>query len=129
MERHKLAVIVKLTSDFVHDASFSIEKYLTERLGKNFGKAEDNGFINGTGVNEPTGILADTGGADVALTTSTLTYDNMLTLYQSTDKRYRKNAVWLMNDSTIQAIRKLKDDNGQYLWQPSMKDGEPDSYQ
>ena len=116
VERHKLAVIVKLTSDFVHDASFSIEKYLIERLGKNFGGAEDNGFINGTGVNEPTGILADTGGADVALTTPTLTYDNMLTLYHSTDKRYRNNAVWLMNDDTALHLRKLKDDGGNYLW-------------
>lgn len=116
VERHKLAVIVKLTSDFVHDASFSIEKYLIERLGKNFSGAEDNGFINGTGVNEPTGILTDTGGADVALTTSALTYDNMLTLYHSTDKRYRKNAVWLMNDDTALHLRKLKDDDGNYLW-------------
>jgi len=116
VERHKLAVIVKITSDFIHDASFSVEKYLIDRLGKNFGRAEDNGFINGTGVNESTGILADTGGADVALTTSTLTYDNMLTLYHSTDKCYRKNAVWLMNDETALHLRKLKDDDGNYLW-------------
>ena len=116
IERHKLAVIVKITSDLVHDASFSIEKYLIDRLGKNFGRAEDNGFINGTGVNEPTGILAGTGGADVALTTSTLTYDDMLTLYHSVDKRYRKNAVWLMNDDTALHLRKLKDDDGNYLW-------------
>lgn len=119
VDRHKLAVIVKLTSDFVHDVSFPVEKYLIERLGKNFGRAEDNGFINGTGVNEPTGILADTNGADVALTTPTLTYDNMLTLYHSTDKRYRKNAVWLMNDETALYLRKLKDDDGNYLWNTS----------
>lgn len=119
VESHKLAVIVKLTSDFVHDVSFPVEKYLIERLGKNFGRAEDNGFINGTGVNEPTGILADTNGADVALTTPTLTYDNMLTLYHSTDKRYRKNAVWLMNDETALYLRKLKDDDGNYLWNTS----------
>ena len=116
VERYKLAVIVKLTSDFVHDTSFSIEKYLIERLGKNFGRAEDKGFINGTGVNEPTGILAATGGANVALTTSTLTHDDMLTLYHSMDKRYRKNAVWLMNDDTALHLRKLKDDDGNYLW-------------
>ena len=116
IERHKLAVILKITSDLVHDASFSIEKYLIDRLGKNFGRAEDNGFINGTGVNEPTGILAGTGGADVALTTSALTYDDMLTLYHSVDKSYRKNAVWLMNDDTALHLRKLKDDDGSYLW-------------
>ena len=52
----------------------------------------------------------------MALTTSTLTYDDMLTLYHSTDKRYRKNAVWLMNDDTAFHLRKLKDDDGNYLW-------------
>ena len=74
-------------------ASFSIEKYLIDRLGKNFGRAEDKGFITRTGADEPVGILADTGGADVAFTASTLTYDDMLTLYHSTDRKYRKNAV------------------------------------
>ena len=116
VDRHKLAVIVKLSSDFVHDASFSIEDYLIYRLGKNFGRAEDKGFITGTGTDEPAGILAATGGADVALTTSSLTYDDMLALYHSTDKQYRKNSVWLMNDSTALHLRKLKDDDGNYLW-------------
>ena len=116
VERHKLAIIVKLSSDFVHDASFSIEKYLIDRLGKNFGRAEDKGFITGTGADEPIGILADTGGADVALTVSTLTYDDILTLYHSTDRKYRKNAVWLMNDTTALHLRTLKDEAGNYLW-------------
>lgn len=49
VELHKLAVFVKLDDDFVHDASFDIEDYLTSRLAKNFAKAEDYGFITGTG--------------------------------------------------------------------------------
>ena len=40
---------------------------------------------------------------------------------------YRKNAVWVVNDSTIKAIRKLKDGNGQYIWQPALKDGDFDT--
>ena len=54
---HKLAVFVKLDEDFVNDAGFSMEDYLTDRLGRNFGRAEDKGFITGSGVHEPTGIL------------------------------------------------------------------------
>ena len=111
-----MAIIVKLSSDFVHDASFSIEKHLVDRLGKNFGCAEDKGFILGSRVDEPVGILSDTGGADVALTTSELTYDDMLTLYHSVDRAYRKNAVWLMSDTTALHLRKLKDEAGNYLW-------------
>ena len=68
IESYKLASIVTLDEDFVNDAGFDIEKYLTQKLGKSFGKAEDNAFINGTGADEPTGILHHTDGAKTALT-------------------------------------------------------------
>lgn len=60
IESYKLASIVTLDEDFVNDVGFDIEKYLTQKLGKSFGKAEDNAFINGTGADEPTGILHHT---------------------------------------------------------------------
>ena len=116
---HKLASIVKLDEDFVSDAGFNIEKYLTEKLGKSFGRAEDEAFINGTGKEEPTGILNDENGADTALTAETLNYDAVIDLYFSVDKEYRKNGIWLMNDKTALTLRKLKDADGNYLWNPA----------
>ncbi len=116
IESYKLASIVTLDEDFVNDVGFDIEKYLTQKLGKSFGKAEDNAFINGTGADEPTGILHHTGGAKTALTVETLTYDDVISLYFSVDKEYRKNGIWLMNDKTALALRKLKDNDGNYLW-------------
>ena len=116
IESYKLASIVTLDEDFVNDAGFDIEKYLTQKLGKSFGKAEDNAFINGTGADEPTGILHHTDGAKTALTVETLTYDDVISLYFSVDKEYRKNGIWLMNDKTALALRKLKDNDGNYLW-------------
>lgn len=83
---HKLASIVTLDEDFVCDAGFNIEKYLTEKLGKCFGKAEDNAFVNGTGEDEPTGILHDRNGAEVGMATSNLTYDDVISLYFSVEK-------------------------------------------
>ena len=105
-----------MDEDFVNDVGFDIEKYLTQKLGKSFGKAEDNAFINGTGADEPTGILHHTDGAKTALTVETLTYDDVISLYFSVDKEYRKNGIWLMNDKTALALRKLKDNDGNYLW-------------
>lgn len=105
-----------MDEDFVNDAGFDIEKYLTQKLGKSFGKAEDNAFINGTGADEPTGILHNTDGAKTALTAETLTYDDVISLYFSVDKEYRRNGIWLMNDKTALALRKLKDIDGNYLW-------------
>ena len=119
VETHKLAVLVKLDTDFVHDAAFSIEDYLTERLAKNFARAEDSGFIIGTGEADPVGILDEEAGAETGVTADTLAFDDLFRLYFSLDKEYRPNATWLMNDETALALRRMKDDAGQYLWNPN----------
>ena len=116
---HKLAAFLKLEETLVRDPFFKIEDYLVKRLAKNFGRAEDNGFINGNGENMPTGILAETGGAEIGVTTSTLTYDDVIKLFFSVKPEYRKNGTWLMNDETALALRTLKDDAGQPIWNQS----------
>ena len=115
----KLAAFVKMDETFIRDASFDIENYLINRFAKNFGRAEDIAFINGTGIQMPTGILNATNGADVGITTAEITYDNVIGLYFSVEPEYRRNAVWLMNDETALALRTLKDSTGNYLWRDS----------
>lgn len=116
LESHKLAVFFKLEESFVRDATFKIEDYIVSRLAKNFGRAEDNGVINGTGENMPTGILAAKGGADVGVTIDTITYEDLVKLFFSVKPEYHRNGVWLMNDETALALRTLKDDGGNYIW-------------
>ena len=116
---HKAAVFVKMDADFVHDASFDIEDYLVKRLAKNFGRAEEKACISGNGESEPVGILHETDGAQVGVTTDTLTFDAVIEQYFSVKAEYRKNAVWLMNDKTALALRRLKDADGNYLWNTS----------
>lgn len=87
----------KLEDAFIKDATFNIEDYLVSRLAKNFGRAEDNGFVNSTGVNMPTGILAASGGADVGVTADTITYEDVVELFFSVKPEYRRKGVWLMN--------------------------------
>lgn len=113
---YKLASIIKIGEDFVYDAQFNIEDYLSDKLAVTFANAEDNAFINGTGVNEPTGILTDNGGAEIGVSTSQLTYDDVISLFYGTKAKYRRKGVWLMNDETALALRKLKDSDGNYLW-------------
>lgn len=115
----KLATFIKMDEAFVRDAGFDIENYLINRFAKNFGRAEDNAFINGTGIHMPTGILNATNGADVGISTAKITYDDVIGLYFSVKPEYRKKAVWLMNDETALALRTLKDDAGNYLWRDS----------
>lgn len=113
---HKLAAIFCMDVDFVFSPGFNLEKHLTAHLTKAFSRAEEKAFITGNGISEPTGILADNGGAEVGATASTLTYDDVVTLYFSVKPEYRKNGKWLMNDETAFALRRVKDADGNYIW-------------
>ena len=113
---NKLAVIAKLTNNYVKDIGFDAESYLTAHLAKSFGRAEENAFINGSGEGMPTGILHGTDGAEVGLTATEISFDDMAKLYLSVKPEYRKNGVWIMNDETALALRTLKDAGGSYLW-------------
>ena len=116
VDSFKLGAFLKMDEDFVYDASFSFEDYLIQRLAKNFGEAETAAFISGTGEAMPTGILAEENGAQVGVTTATLTHDDVVKLYFSVKPVYRENAVWLMNDETAYILRTIKDNDGNYIW-------------
>lgn len=129
LDAHKLHVAVKVTEELLYDSMFDIESYLFDEFGKALANAEEDAFINGNGTGKPLGILAATGGAQVGVTaasTTAITADELINLVYSLKRPYRKNAVFLMNDQTISAIRKLKDGNGVYLWQPALTQGETD---
>lgn len=116
---YKIAALCKLPENFVNDAKFDVEKNISVRLGKSFAKAETYAFTLGNGVKMPVGILNDEGGAEVGVTTKTLTYDDVIKLYFSVKPEYRKNGAWMMNDETALALRALKDADGNYVWNHS----------
>lgn len=115
LESYKLVAFVKLDEDFIHDVSFNMEKYLIDRLAKNFSKGEEQGFINGIGNAEPTGIIAETYGADIGVTSTTFTFDDITKLFFSVKPEYRTNGSWMMNDKTALYLRDLKDNDGNFL--------------
>ena len=117
MSKHRTILLVH--DDTIADSLFDLEEYLVQRFAKSFGKAEDDAFINGTGSEMPTGILNGTGGAEVGVTTDSLTYDDVIRLFFSVDPDYRNDGVWLMNDATALVLRTMKDENGNYLWNPA----------
>ena len=111
---HKLAIITALETDFISDLGFDLEQYLVGQFSKRFGRAEENAFVNGNGVEQPHGVLTD---AETGVTVSgDIGFDDVLALYFSVDKQYRSGGAWLMNDETALKLKTLKDQNGQYLW-------------
>ena len=129
LDAHKLHVAIKVTEELLYDNAFNLASYIMQQFGKALANAEEDAFINGTGTGQPLGILAATGGADVGVTAKSataITADELIDLIYSLKRPYRKSAAFLLNDQTLAAIRKLKDNYGQYLWQPSLQAGEPD---
>ena len=127
---YKLATIIKISEELLNDSAFNLESYIAKEFARRIGSAEEEAFLIGTGTGRPTGIFNATGGAGVgttASTQSTIKIDEIIDLFYSLKSPYRKNATFIMNDSTVKEIRKLKDGNGQYIWQPSITAGEPDT--
>ena len=128
LDAHKLHVAIKVTEELLYDNAFGLENYIITQFGKALANAEEDAFLNGTGVGQPLGLLAADGGAEIGVTTASaddITYDEIVDLVYSLKRPYRKNASFLCNDQTLAALRKLKDLNGRPLWQESLQAGEP----
>ncbi len=127
---YKLGTLIKVSNELLNDSVFNLEAYISKEFGRRIGTKEEDAFFNGNGVGKPIGIFNATGGAQTGITTASATEikaDEIIDLFYSLKASYRKKAVWIVNDATIKAIRKLKDANGNYLWQPALTSGTPDT--
>ena len=127
---YKLGTMIKVSEELLADSVFDLEAYISKEFARRIGAREEESFFNGDGKGKPLGILAAAGGAEVGVTAASataITADEVIDLFYSLKAPYRKNAVWVLNDATVKQIRKLKDSTGQYLWQPSLVAGTPDT--
>ena len=126
---YKLGTMIKVSEELLNDNVFDLEGYISREFARRIGTKEEEAFFTGDGAGKPSGILGAAGGAQVGVTAAAaaaVTADELIDLFYSLNAPYRKKAVWLINDSTVKAIRKLKDSQGQYLWQPGITIGAPD---
>lgn len=129
---HPLAKRIKISKKLLK-MSTMVESKVMERLAYKFGVAQENGFLTGTGVNQPLGVFtASTNGIstgrDVATdnTTTAITADGLINALYSLKAQYQRTAQWIFHRDVVKAIRKLKDSYGQYIWQPGLQGGQPD---
>ena len=123
IDAFKLTDLCRVSVELLQDSAFDIEDYLMKEFARAFGIAEEQAFCVGTG-----GIFTANGGqvGVTAASSTAITADELISLVYSLKSPYRRNAKFLLNDATISIIRKLKDNNGAYLWQPSVQAGQPD---
>ena len=129
MKAQKVAVLTKVSRELLADEGVDIEAFLAEDLGIALGVKANSLLTVGTGTVQPNGIVTAagsgvTGGTAVS---GAFTADNLIDLAHSVDGAYVRNgAGWMMNRSTIGAVRKLKDGSGRYLFEPAATVGAPD---
>ena len=127
---HKVASIIKVSDELLQDSVFDVESYIATEFARRVGDAEEAAFIVGDGAGKPIGMLHETNGAATGVTAASataITADELIDLVYSLKEPYRKRAIFLFNDQTIKSIRKLKDGNGQFLWQPGLQQGQPNT--
>jgi HK97 family phage major capsid protein len=129
LSAYKLGTLIKVSDELLNDAVFNLESYIAKEFARRIGRKEEEAFFVGDGSSKPTGVFTANGGqvGVTAESATAITFDNIIDLYHSLKQPYRAKAVFVTNDATLKMLRKLKDDNKQYLWQPSVKDGTPDT--
>lgn len=127
---YKLGTMLKVSEELLNDSIFNLEAYIAKEFARRIGAKEEEAFFIGDGNGKPTGIFHATGGAQDGITAasaSAITVDEIMDLFYALKSPYRKSATFILNDATVKAIRKLKDGNGNYIWQPSITAGTPDT--
>lgn len=123
---HKLTCLMKASEELVQDSAFDIETYVSREFTRRIGVKEEEAFVAGTGTGQPRGLTLDAETGVTAASATAIAADELIDLFHSLTRPYRNRAVWLMNDATVKAVRKLKDTSNDYLWQPGLQAGQPD---
>lgn len=129
---NKASVLLKVSEELLNDSAFAIEPFVAAEFARALAELEETAFVSGDGSGKPTGLIAASGGTSAGVTaaaTNAITADELVGMVHSIARPYRRNAVWLMNDATILAIRKLVtgvSGDKTYLWQPGLQASEPD---
>jgi HK97 family phage major capsid protein len=128
IEVHEVSCYVDVSNKLLEDAAVDIAAEVAFDLAEEFGRIEGVAFVSGDGVKKPFGFMADaninyTAGGDA----SAVKADGLIDIFYALAPAYRQRGTWMLNGSTLAAVRKLKDGQGQYLWQPALTAGQPET--
>jgi HK97 family phage major capsid protein len=136
LEPHAFAKRIKISNDLLRSGMMNPEQLVLSRLAYKFGITEEKGFMLGNGSGQPLGLFTASAdgistGRDVSTdnTTTAITFDGLLNAFYSVKSAYQRNGSWLFHRDAIKMIAKLKDGNGQYIWNASVVEGRPDTIQ
>lgn len=126
MGSHKYGTIVQVSKEMAQDSLIDIAGYVAGQAGTMLGRQIGADLVSGGGTTTPTGFLTLTTLGATAAAVGAISGDDLIKLFYSVIKPYRVNGKWMMNDTSVGQLRGVKDQYGQYLWQPGLVLGEPD---
>ena len=126
LDAYKYGFTVQISRELEQDSAFNVAAFVIEQGGQALGRGLDAAFVTGSGTSQPQGVDNAASGLTTAAVNA-VTFDELITAQHSVIAPQRSRAVWIFNDSTVQAIRKLKDGNGDYIWRPGGQAGAPDT--
>jgi len=120
--------IIRVPVELMQDSAFNLEAFLQAKFGERLGRATAAHYATGTGTGQPNGLFTAAASGKTAAANNAITYAELLDLKHSVDPAYRMGAAWVMNDSTLLAVKKLVDGNNRPLWNPSVEMGAPGTF-
>jgi HK97 family phage major capsid protein len=133
LKPHPLGQFIKISKTLLRSAAISVDSIVRQRLAYKIGVVMENAFLNGTGAGQPLGVFTasafginTTRDVSTGNTTSSITTDGLLEAKYTLKAQYWPRAQWIFHRDAVKQIAKLKDGDGQYLWQPSVQQGQAD---
>lgn len=115
--------LTRVSLELIQDSAFDIEAFVVRKHGERLGRITNQHYTTGTGSSQPNGIVTGATSGVTAASGTAITADELLDLVHSVDPAYRARGQFMLSDTALKAVRKLKDSNGMYLWQPSVQAG------
>ena len=122
---HKVATSIRVSDELLEDSVFDLEEFIIKEFAKRIGEAEEEAFIHGDGIAKPLGIIHQLEREVITEKAGKISTDDLLDLKHAIPTRYRKDAVFLMHDSTLRELFKLRTGEGQYIWYENPKKNIP----
>ena len=122
---HKVATSIRVSDELLEDSVFDLEGFIIDQFAQRIGEAEEEAFICGDGVAKPLGIIHQLDREVITEKAGAISTDDLLDLKHAIPSKYRKDAVFLMHDSTLRELFKLRTGEGQYIWYENPKKNIP----
>ncbi|MBK3559317.1 phage major capsid protein [Streptomyces sp. MBT56] len=131
IDSHKVGVIAEATEEMLNDGALPLASLIAEDMGEAIADETGEAWLKGTGTGEANGLLPaitlNAGTLSLA-STGTTASDKVVELQHAIISKYRRNAYFYTSDAGVLFLRKLKDADGRYLWQPATTAGQPDTF-